>query len=116
MAEMRRCIGSERFGIESHEAPIEDFPKQPSQRDGLGRMCREHWNLYTRGLARDAVARKAAASGEEGVTAVVTDESQAGTKGAGVTGPVITEPPETPKRQRRAKAASASTDGEEAAG
>src|SRR2546427_4664852 len=62
MAEMRRCIGSERFGIEAHDAPIEDFPKQPSQKDGLGRMCKTHWNQYTAGLARDAKVRKAAAA------------------------------------------------------
>ena len=59
MAEMRRCIGSERFGIEPHDAPIGDFPSQPSQKDGLGRMCKVHWNQYTAGLARDAKARKA---------------------------------------------------------
>jgi hypothetical protein len=57
---LRRCIGSARFGIEPHEAPVEDFPRQPSQRDGLGRMCKTHWNQYTAGLARDAKARKAA--------------------------------------------------------
>ena len=57
---LRRCIGSKRFGIESHDAPVEDFPKQPSQKDGLGRMCTTHWNQYTAGLARDAKARKAA--------------------------------------------------------
>ena len=57
---LRRCIGSARFGIERHEAPVEDFPRQPSQKDGLGRMCRTHWNQYTAGLARDAKARKAA--------------------------------------------------------
>jgi len=59
----RRCIGSERFGIEAHDAPIEDFPKQPSQKDGLGRMCKSHWNQYTAGLARDAKARKLVAGG-----------------------------------------------------
>ena len=57
---LRKCIGSERFGIEPHEAPVDDFPKQPSQKDGLGRMCKTHWNQYTAGLARDAKARKAA--------------------------------------------------------
>jgi hypothetical protein len=57
---LRRCIGTQRFAIEPHEAPIEDFPRQPSQRDGLGRMCKAHWNLYTAGLAREAKARKAA--------------------------------------------------------
>ncbi len=59
----RRCIGSARYGIEAHEAPVEEFLVQPSQRDGLGRMCKVHWNQYTAGLARDAKARKAAATG-----------------------------------------------------
>jgi hypothetical protein len=58
---LRRCIGSARFGIEPHQAPVEQFPRQPSQRDGLGRMCKSHWNQYTAGLARDAKARRAAA-------------------------------------------------------
>jgi hypothetical protein len=66
---LRRCIGSERFGIEPHEAPGEEFPKQPSQKDGLGRMCKPHWNEYTAGLARDAKARKAEAAGEASVPA-----------------------------------------------
>jgi len=61
---LRRCIGSARFGIEPHEAPVEEFPRQPSQKDGLGRMCKTHWNQYTAGLARDAKARKAAAAPE----------------------------------------------------
>jgi hypothetical protein len=61
MADTRRCIGSARYGIEPHDAPVADFPKQASQKDGLGRMCRTHWNDYTKGLARDAKARKAAA-------------------------------------------------------
>jgi len=68
MADLRRCIGSARFGIEPHDAPVDDFPSQPSQKDGLGRMCRAHWNAYTAGLARDAKARKAAADGETGVS------------------------------------------------
>jgi hypothetical protein len=59
---LRRCIGSARFGIEPHDAPAGDFPKQPSQKDGLGRMCASHWNAYTAGLARDAKARKVAAA------------------------------------------------------
>ncbi len=63
MADLRRCIGSTRFGIATHEAPAEDFPAQPSQKDGLGRMCKTHWNQYTAGLARDAKARKAADGG-----------------------------------------------------
>jgi hypothetical protein len=65
---LRRCIGSVRFGIEAHDAPVEDFPKQPSQKDGLGRMCKVHWNAYTAGLARDAKARKGADSGDTATT------------------------------------------------
>jgi len=60
MADMRRCIGSAKFGIEAHEAPADDFPAQPSQKDGLGRMCKPHWNQYTSALRRAALARKAA--------------------------------------------------------
>ena len=60
---MRRCIGSARFGIEAHEAPAGDFPTQASQKDGLGRMCRTHWNQYTTALRKAAVAHKAAEDG-----------------------------------------------------
>jgi len=63
MADMRTCIGSAKFGIEAHEAPVEDFPAQPSQKDGLGRMCKPHWNQYTRALRKAALARKAAEDG-----------------------------------------------------
>ncbi len=63
MADLRRCIGSAKFGIELHEAPPEDFPVQPSQKDGLGRMCKPHWNQYTTALRKAAVARKAAEDG-----------------------------------------------------
>ena len=69
MADMRRCIGSARFGIEAHEAALTDFPVQPSQKDGLGRMCKVHWNQYTAGLARDAKARKTADGAPEPVEA-----------------------------------------------
>jgi hypothetical protein len=86
--ELRRCIGSARFGIEPHEAPINAFPAQPSQKDGLGRMCATHWRAYTAGLARDARARKAPA---EGVVTGETAEPEAAT----------TEPP---ARRHRAKA------------
>jgi hypothetical protein len=58
-AELRRCKGSARFGIEPHEAPVSEFPKQPSRKDGLGTMCTEHWRAYVRGLRK---ARKAAAT------------------------------------------------------
>jgi hypothetical protein len=60
MAELRKCIGSAKFGIEAHEAPATEFPVQPSQKDGLGRMCKTHWNAYTNALRKAALARKAA--------------------------------------------------------
>jgi hypothetical protein len=56
----RRCIGSTRFGLEAHDAEATDFPVQPSQKDGLGRMCKPHWREYTNALRKAAVARKAA--------------------------------------------------------
>lgn len=60
MADERRCIGSARFGIEAHEAPVADFPVQPSQKDGLGRLCKPHWNQYTTALRKAAATAKAA--------------------------------------------------------
>jgi hypothetical protein len=60
MADIRGCIGSAKFGIEAHEAPVDEFPVQPSQKDGLGRMCKPHWNAYTSALRKAAQARKAA--------------------------------------------------------
>jgi hypothetical protein len=71
--ELRKCIGSKRFGIKPHEAPIADFPKQPSQKDGLGRMCKTDWNAYTAGLAREAKARKATEA--PAVVEAVTEEA-----------------------------------------
>jgi hypothetical protein len=67
MADLRKCIGSTRFGIEAHEAPVADSRSKPSQKDGLGRMCKVHWNQYTAGLARDSKARKAADGAPETV-------------------------------------------------
>ena len=58
-AELRRCKGSARFGIEPHEAPMTEFPKQPSRKDGLGTMCTEHWRAYVKGLREARVAAKA---------------------------------------------------------
>src|SRR2546422_1884585 len=111
---VRRCIGSARFGIEPHDAPVDDFPKQPSQKDGLGRMCKTHWNQYTAGLARDAKVRKAAAATHnEGIVTpvAVTVVPDAETAEASV---AITDEPATSetKRPRRAKAAGAAADGE----
>lgn len=53
---LRRCKGSARFGIEPHEAPVSEFPEQPSRKDGLGTMCTEHWRAYVKALRE---ARKA---------------------------------------------------------
>jgi len=58
--ELRRCKGSARFGIEPHEAPVSEFPNQPSQKDGLGVMCTEHWRAYVKGLREARVAANAA--------------------------------------------------------
>jgi hypothetical protein len=63
MADMRKCIGSAKFGIEAHDAPPAEFPAQPSQRDGFGRMCKPHWNQYTKALRKAALDRKATDGG-----------------------------------------------------
>ncbi|HSW43490.1 MAG TPA: hypothetical protein VLM76_13360 [Patescibacteria group bacterium] len=56
---LRSCTGSARFDIEPHEAPVSDFPAQPSRKDGLGTMCAAHWKAYVKGLAADRKARAA---------------------------------------------------------
>jgi hypothetical protein len=53
---LRRCSGSSRFGIEPHEAPISEFPKQPSRKDGLGVMCTPHWKAYVKALREERLA------------------------------------------------------------
>lgn len=80
MADLRRCIGSAKFGIEAHEAPTDDFPLQPSQKDGLGRMCKPHWNQYTNALRKAALARKAAEDGVAGEVAPAESEPKVATK------------------------------------
>ena len=70
--ELRRCTGSARVGIEPHEAPTGEFPKQPSRRDGLGTMCTEHWRAYVKSLREARKAAKVvgeAAAASEGVDA-----------------------------------------------
>jgi hypothetical protein len=57
--ELRRCKGSARFGIEPHDAPVSDFPKRPSRKDGPGVMCTEHWRAYAKGLRESRAAAKA---------------------------------------------------------
>ena len=107
--ELRRCTGSARFGIEPHEAPVGDFPKQPSRKDGLGTMCTEHWRAYVKGLheAR-ATAPKA--------TALVTDTgetvplSAAGAKKLDATLARVAKP----KRARAAKPAADSAEVQQA--
>jgi hypothetical protein len=86
MADIRRCIGSAKFGIEPHEAPVTEFPAQPSQKDGVGRMCKPHWNAYTTALRKAAIARKAA-------EAAPADPE-----------PVATAEPAKPKRAAKAEA------------
>ncbi|HEV8281903.1 MAG TPA: hypothetical protein VGQ02_08605 [Candidatus Limnocylindrales bacterium] len=80
MAELRRCIGSARFGIEAHEAPVTKFPKQPSQKDGLGRMCKTHWNQYTTALRKAAAAAKA--EGEATSPESIRTKAESDTAGA----------------------------------
>src|ERR1035437_3950550 len=63
MADLRKCIGSAKFGIEAHEAPADEFPAQPTRKDGLGGMGKPHWNQYTSALRNAALARKAAEGG-----------------------------------------------------
>lgn len=72
--ELRRCTGSARFGVEPHEAPVTEFPKQPSRKDGLGTMCTEHWRAYVRALRE---ARKVAEATDEGATVGGSEEADA---------------------------------------
>jgi hypothetical protein len=72
--ELRRCTGSARFAIEPHEAPVGEFPKQPSRKDGLGTMCTEHWRAYVKGLRE---ARKVARAEAEGTTGSRSEEADA---------------------------------------
>src|SRR5687768_11149183 len=102
----RRCIGSERFGIQPHEAPVKAFPRQPSQPDGLGRMCAEHWKAYVKGLAAHRKTR--AAAGEPAAKA----EPKATTKPGPRRGAKASTPapkPESP-RVRKARATLAATE------
>ena len=77
MTTTKKCIGSAKFGIEAHEAPVGDFPAQPSQKDGLGRMCKPHWNQYTGALRKAALARKVAEADGVATEVAPTVQSQA---------------------------------------
>jgi len=45
------------------EVALDGQHDRPLQRDGLGRMCKPHWDQYTTALRKAAVARKAAEDG-----------------------------------------------------
>jgi hypothetical protein len=51
--------------VDPHDAPSGDFSAQPSQKDGLSRMCTTHWKTYVAGLAREAKERKTAAAASD---------------------------------------------------
>ena len=60
--ELRRCTGSARFGIEPHEAPVSDFPKQPSPARTAWARCAPSTGGPTSRALREA--RKAAQADE----------------------------------------------------
>ena len=95
----RRCIGSSRFGIDAHDADASDFPVQPSQKDGLGRMCKSHWRQYTNALRKAAVARKA-----ETPQAPEPEPEPEVVEAPGDEAPELEEP--APRKTRRTKAES----------
>jgi hypothetical protein len=100
--EPRRCIGSSRFGIEAHDADPADFPVQPSQKDGLGRMCKPHWRQYTNALRKAAVARKTAEV--EAAPAESTQDPVAEPDVALEPAPEATAEPVAPTRRRTRRA------------
>jgi len=101
---LRRCAGSTRYAIEAHEAPINEFPAQKSGKDGLGRMCREHWRAYTAALRRDQLARSGTPATEP--TAEPVAERPARTTRAAK----VPAARPVPERVRKAKAVVAATD------
>jgi hypothetical protein len=72
----RRCTGRARFGIEPHEAPVGDFPKQPSRKHGLGTMCSEPWPAYVKGLREARMTTQPSDGGT--ITGSVTEGADAG--------------------------------------
>ena len=112
MADMRKCIGSAKFGIEAHEAPVGDFPTQPSQKDGLGRMCKPHWNQYTTALRKAAVARKAA-DGGAATEAVPTESEPAAVLARAAKKPVSAKAAKKPEAIRTRPARGRKTEGEQ---
>ena len=112
MADLRKCIGSAKFGIEAHEAPVGDFPTQPSQKDGLGRMCKTHWAKYVQALRKAALARKA---GDGGAATEVapTEEELAAAKARAAKKPVSAKPVKKPEPIRTRPARGRKTEGEQ---
>ena len=102
--QLRRCVGSKTFGIEAHEAPANEFPTQPSQKDGLGRMCKPHWRQYTNALRKAAVARKAAEAEVAPAPPPVVEPEVAPDPGGQAADDVLEPGAPTPRRTRRAKA------------
>lgn len=47
-AGFKRCAGYAKWGIQPHLAPVDQFQKAASQKDGLDRTCRPHVAEYTR--------------------------------------------------------------------
>jgi len=111
MTDLRRCIGSARFGIEAHEAPVGDFPTQPSQKDGLGRMCKPHWNQYTAALRKAALARKA--DGGPAAEVAPTESEPAAVAARAVKKPVSAKPVKKPEPIRTRPARRRKAQGEQ---
>ncbi len=99
MVVIRRCAGSAKFVIEAHDAPVEDFPKQASQKDGLGRMCRKHWNEYTTALRKAAAERK----GADGEVGDVVERKGADGEAADVVTATAADEPPIPIASRRGR-------------
>lgn len=100
MADMRRCIGSTKFGIKAHDAPPSEFPVQISQKDGLGRMCKPHWREYTRALRAAALARKAAAAGDGTVPRTIREAIDATLTARSPAIRAVPKPAKKPKQRR----------------
>jgi hypothetical protein len=100
---LRRCVGSKTFAIEPHDAPLTDFPVQPSRKDGLGAMCKPHWTEYTRGLRRAQLERQGKAPAHERTLAA----TMVGEGESVVTKPRSAKPKAEPKAARQERRDSA---------
>lgn len=111
---LRRCSGAALIEVEAHEAPVAEFPIQPSQKDGLGRMCKPHWNAYTRALRVNAQAR-AKAEGDATPAPAAKAEPKVRTQPAPKPSQKAKAPrapkPVDPVKAERLRAAKATVDG-----